>query len=136
MSMLTVKEQIMDPHVQIGLSELINGGVEVCHGLSVEGGWWEGISADDPYVVGTKLALVHSEVSEAMEGFRKDTMDDHLTHRKMAEVELADAVIRIFDLAGAAGFDLGKALVEKLVYNQNRADHKAENRQSEGGKKF
>ena len=45
------------------------------------------------------LMLIVSEISEAMEGERKDLMDDKLPHRKMAEVELADALIRIFDYA-------------------------------------
>src|SRR5271168_4098252 len=44
------------------------------------------------------LMLVVSEVAEAMEGDRKDLMDDKLPHRKMLEVELADAVIRILDM--------------------------------------
>jgi hypothetical protein len=68
--------------------------------------------------------------------FRKDLMDDHLPHRKMAEVELADAVIRICDLAGLKGYDLGGAIEEKLAYNLQRADHKLENREKEGGKQF
>lgn len=55
---------------------------------------------------GELLMLVVSELSEAMEGERKDLMDDHLPHRKMAEVELADAKIRIFDFAGGCGFKL------------------------------
>ena len=71
-----------------------------------------------------------------MEGDRKNLMDDKLPHRKMLEVELADAVIRIFDLAGREGLDLGGALVEKLQYNQIRPDHKKENREKEGGKKY
>ena len=71
-----------------------------------------------------------------MEGDRKNLMDDHLPHRKMIEVELADAVIRIGDLAGKLGLDLGGAIDEKLVYNRNRADHKKENRLQEGGKKY
>lgn len=109
----------------------VNELVRLCHGLSVDAGWHE-----NPREVGTMLALIHSEVSEALEGFRKDLNDDHLTSRKMAEVELADAVIRIFDLAGSQGFDLGGALVEKLQYNSKRADHKKENRDKQGGKKF
>ena len=51
-------------------------------------------------------------------------------------MELADAVIRIMDLAGAMGLDLAGAIVEKLAYNQTRADHKTENRNADGGKKF
>ena len=48
--------------------------------------------------VGELLCLIHSEISEAMEGARKDLMDTHLTHRSMMEVELADAIIRILRL--------------------------------------
>ena len=60
-----------------------------------------------------KLVLIHSEISEAMEGFRKGIKDEHLPDRSMFEVELADALIRIFDLAGAHDLDLGGALQEK-----------------------
>lgn len=86
--------------------------------------------------VGEMLALIHSEISEALEGYRKNLMDDHLPHRRMIEVELADAVIRICDLAGYLGLDLGGALEEKREYNANRADHKPENRAKDGGKAF
>lgn len=82
------------------------------------------------------LCLIHSEISEALEGYRKDQMDDHLPHRKMIEVELADALIRIFDLGGALDLDLGGAFAEKFHYNQTRSDHKVENRAKSGGKKF
>jgi len=89
-----------------------------------------------PREIGTMLALIHSEISEALEGARKDLFDDHLTHRKMLEVELADAVIRIFDLAGREGLDLGSAIAEKHAYNSVRADHQLANREKSGGKKF
>lgn len=109
----------------------INELVNICHGNAKAAGWH-----DNPREEGTMIALIHSEISEAMEGLRKDLMDDHLPHRKMAEVELADAIIRICDFAGSKGYDLGGAIVEKVKYNLNRADHKKENREKEGGKKF
>jgi NTP pyrophosphatase (non-canonical NTP hydrolase) len=120
------------------LRHAINAAVEVCHGSAVQGGWWHDPITGEPLKrnKGELLALIHSEVSEALEGARKDCQDDHLPHRKMEEVELADTLIRIFDYAGGHGLDLGSALVEKLAYNQQRADHKPENRAKAGGKAF
>ena len=86
--------------------------------------------------VGEMLMLVVSEIAEAMEGHRKGLMDDKLPHRKMIEVELADAVIRIFDICGGLGMNLHDAVVEKLQYNQAREDHTNEARLKEGGKKY
>lgn len=104
-----------------------------CHATSTEAGWWNDFNN---HTIAAKLCLVHSEVSEAMEGLRKNSMDDHLPHRKMVEVELADALIRIFDIAGKLDLDLEGAYNEKREYNKNRADHKLENRAKEGGKQF
>jgi len=126
--------------------------VDYCHGASAAAGWWGELeqTGDLPYdvaevrgdgrfgkaLVAQKLCLIHSEVSEAMEGHRKGLADDKLPHRPMIEVELADAVIRIADLAGALGLDLGGAIAEKMEYNRNRPDHKPENRKADGGKKY
>jgi len=112
-----------------------------CHGASQRSGWWNDIHTGEPiinrpHVIGEKLMLVVSEIAEAMEGHRKQLMDDKLPHRLMVEVELADAVIRIFDLSGAMGLALGEAIAEKLAYNATRADHKVENRKLDGGKKY
>ena len=87
-------------------------------------------------LVAEKLCLIHSEVSEAMEGSRKNLMDDKLPHRKMLEVELADAVIRILDLCGALNLDLDGAIAEKRKYNKTRPDHQIENRTKAGGKAY
>lgn len=84
-----------------------------------------------------QLSLIHSEVSEAVEAYRRGLMDDHLSHRSGVEVELADAVIRIVKLCeNWSGFDLAGAIVEKEAYNRTRSDHTAEARSKPGGKRF
>jgi len=106
------------------------------HNASVNGGWWDEDSRNNPMIVPAKLCLIHSEVSEAMEGHRKSLMDDKLPHRPMIEVELADTLLRIFDIAGFLGLDLEGAYQEKKAYNAKRADHKPENRALENGKSY
>lgn len=110
--------------------------IHLCHGLAKKSGWWTNVDFSNPYLFSNKLCLVHSELSEAMEGDRKNLPDDHLPQFPMRDVELADALIRIADMAGAFGIDLGAALAAKLEYNQQRADHKPENRVKEGGKTY
>lgn len=85
---------------------------------------------------GELLCLIHSEISEAMEGERKNLMDDKLPHRKMAEVELADALIRILDYSAGFGYDIGGAVIEKLEFNSTRQDHTHEARAKANGKKW
>lgn len=114
-----------------------------CHAASRKAGWYtdpnSGRALDRN--VPEMLCLIHSEISEAMEGYRKSSaakplMDDKLTHRKMIEVELADAMIRIGDLATYLGLDVGGAIVEKMAFNATREDHKLEARKAAGGKAF
>ena len=54
----------------------------------------------------------------------------------MIEVELADAMIRILDLAGALQLDLAGAMQEKLAFNKTREDHQIENRMKDNGKAY
>lgn len=110
--------------------------IQWCHTESSKAGWWPTEVRENPMVVSNKLALIHSEISEALEGDRKGLMDDKLPHRPSIEVELADAMIRIFDLAGFLHLDLDGALHEKMQYNKTRADHKKEVREADGGKKY
>lgn len=125
----------------ISLSDCVKFLQDTCHQASNNAGWWHDIHTgapilQRPHVVGEKLMLIVSEVSEAMEGHRKGLQDDKLPHRQMIEVELADALIRIADLAGALGLDLGGAVAEKLAFNATRPDHKPEARMAEGGKAY
>ena len=100
--------------------------------------WWRDLKTGELINrnVGEMLCLVHSEISEALEGHRKSLKDDKLPHRPMIEVELADAIIRIFDIAEGLGLDLGGAYVEKMAYNATRYDHTVEGRQAIGGKAY
>lgn len=131
----------VDPRIQVAADIL----KEISHGAAFLSGWWKAENGQDVRTwpleyfrlwVGTKLALIVTEVSEAVEGYRKDKMDEHIPELPSLNVELADAVIRIFDLAGGLNIDLGEAIGKKLHYNSLRADHKVENRNAEGGKKF
>lgn len=112
----------------------------ICFQSAQKAGWWTDLQTGEDLTkadnIPEKLMLIVSEIAEAMEGHRKGLMDDKLPHRPMIEVELADAVIRIFDLAGAKGCDLPGAIVEKIQFNETRFDHKIENRAKPNGKKY
>lgn len=114
----------------------LNAYARLCHEANLT--WWIDPVTGEPLNrnKGELLMLMVSEISEAMEGERKDLQDDKLPHRKMAEVELADCLIRIFDYACGFGYDLDGAFREKMEYNANRIDHKPEHRLSTGGKKW
>ncbi len=100
--------------------------------------WWLDINTGEPLQrnVGELLMLAVSELAEAMEGHRKNLMDDKLPHRTMFEVELADCLIRLLDIAGGLGLDLGGAFDEKLAINATRPDHTFEARRAVDGKKY
>lgn len=172
---------------------------DMVHNVALKSGWWGGSEFPTPDTrITSAMMLVVTELAEAAEGFRKDLDDDHLPHHKMFDVELADAAIRLLDIAGALdidcdidtrlvwiarnditraynrnqlehlfyittkltdrthgthscvrnslaaiqavaamnGIDLDLIIVEKSRYNETRADHKPENRDKPGGKKY
>lgn len=82
---------------------------EACYNASEKSGWWTNVETGErlPCDVSLKMSLVHSEVSEALEGDRKNLMDDKLPERPMFEVELADVAIRLGDLVGRIAVEEG-----------------------------
>lgn len=83
--------------------------------VNAANGWDVATTASwqDQNKVPAVLALIHSEVSEGLEAFRHNDVDN------FAE-EMADAVIRIIDLTYGLGIDLGEAILAKIEVNKTR----------------
>lgn len=106
------------------------GAQKRAHSLAREKGWWDGYEKrEDGTIVMSidtilsKLALIHSEVSEALEDARVGDMTTAIgTSGKPVgfPTELADVVIRCFDLASALGFDLADEVAQKHEFNKTR----------------
>jgi len=132
---ITTEDWIMEGRTHDALAACLSVIVDTCHGAAFQAGWWNDLKTGE-YLgaaapgepskrnVGELLCLVHSEISEAMEGHRTSAMDKHLPHRASIEVELADALIRICDISAGLRLDLPGAVAEKLAFNAQRADHK------------
>jgi len=95
------------------------------HANAKEKGWWlEG--DDDVNNIPEKLMLVVSEISEALEEYRNHKIPDgiymdHSTKPEGFGVELADAIIRILDLAEYLEIDMQECIEIKMDYNKRRA---------------
>jgi NTP pyrophosphatase (non-canonical NTP hydrolase) len=112
---------------------------EGVHETNRSKGWWDGFAfvpvkplPDGPMkldqstnnYIASKLCLVHSEVSEALEALRDGRIplyiDPETGKPEGLESELADVIIRVLDLAEALGLDMGEAMLIKADYNKTR----------------
>ncbi|MDF1699582.1 MAG: hypothetical protein P1V36_00285 [Planctomycetota bacterium] len=119
----------VDDIIDVGLANLVGE----AHSTAFDKGWWDAQTlpsqseTDYDLVLKTvpeKLALIHSEVSEALEAYREGENHTYLDARGKPEglpAELADVVIRVADLCGALGIDLGEAVMRKMAYNKTRS---------------
>ncbi len=90
---------------------------QAVYATAKEHGWYE----DDSFNCGEKIALMHSELSEALDALRHgDPPDSHIPDFKGTEAELADVIIRIMDYAEHVGIDVAGAILAKAAYNENR----------------
>ncbi len=83
---------------------------------AVEHGFWKGEVND-----GERMALIHAEISEALEALREgNPSSNKIMEFSNLEEELADAVIRIMDYAFGKDLDVAGAILAKIEYNKDR----------------
>lgn len=108
----------------------VNDWSDIIHGWALDKGWW----IVDPDInvqpsFDSKLVLVHSELSEALEEWRDNHPENMIYYKpdkngipkpEGIPIELADAIIRICDMAGYWNIDLQQAMLIKMAYNEKR----------------
>jgi len=89
---------------------------EKVHENNISKGWWDTDRND-----GEMIALMHSELSEALEYIRHgNPLSDHIPEFTGIEEEMADVIIRIMDYGKARCLRIPEAIEAKMQFNANR----------------
>lgn len=85
------------------------------HKCAINHGWYENIDPENPHIdfIPSKLALIHSEISEALQCYR-------IGEKAGFNKELADGIIRIFDLCAFLDIDIADEVATKHIFNLDR----------------
>lgn len=103
-------------NIQETLEKSLRTLIECAYLIAEEKGWHDSDNND-----GECIALMHSELSEALEALRRDNpADTNCPAFTSLEIELADVIIRIFDYAGLRRLNLAEAILAKMKYNHSR----------------
>ena len=97
--------------------ESLRWAIKECHEMAKSKGFW-----DHSFNFAEKIALIHSELSEALEADRNTNpkLSDKFPQFLERDVELADVLIRLFDLCGHLEVDLPAIVIAKMDYNSKR----------------
>lgn len=116
--MLTLEKQMLVDSVHEEAKNFIESWhrmARAAQGVNALNGFWDGERNK-----GEMIALMHSELSEALEALRKDANDDKIPQYLGEEAELADVVIRVMDYDHGFSLRIANAIVDKLVFNAGR----------------
>lgn len=129
----SIEVELADVMVRIG--DLNRG-----KNLGVEHAFWPVRESEDAFELNTPIQSdfneMHVGVSHALEGYRKNKMDDEHKQFKQLTVGLARTIVYTEVIAHKLSLDIDDAIHEKMAYNAQREDHKIKNRVKNGGKKI